>query len=164
MLSDQNFINIGPGKAEQWSKKVQVMSYEYELQNQTTTHCRNKGWKLAHFGCSASLQSRIIKNPDARTGSLARPFAHLLAPLARSFAPHGSLCSLPCLWDTGQWIIGWLLFLVFFCCFGPKCALHSVLVSPHDFILYKIPWFLHHICIISLRNNCFVLTSLIQIQ
>ena len=145
MLSDQNFINIGPGKAEQWSKQVQVMSYEYELQNQTTTHCRNKGWKLAHFGCSASLQSRIIKNPDARTGSLARPFAHLLAPLARSFAPHGSLCSLPCLWDTGQWIIGWLLFLVFFAVLDQ--SVHCIVCLCPHMILYYTKY--HGFCIIS---------------
>ena len=41
---------------------------------------------------------------------------------------------------------------------------HSVLVSPHDFLLYKIPWLLHCICFVSLRKNCFVLASLIQIQ
>ena len=38
-----------------------------------------------------ALWARITKNTDWCTGPLARPFAHLLAPLTRLLAPHCSL-------------------------------------------------------------------------
>ena len=40
-----------------------------------------------------SLWPRISKNTDWSTGPLARPFAHSLAPLTHSIAPHYSLRS-----------------------------------------------------------------------
>ena len=43
--------------------------------------------------CKRALWARMIRNPDCSTGSLTRPFTHLLAPLTHSLALHDSLHS-----------------------------------------------------------------------
>ena len=48
-----------------------------------------------HARTSGALRSGSTKNRDVSTGSLARPFAHSLAPLTRSLAPDCSLRSRP---------------------------------------------------------------------
>ena len=63
-----------------------------------------------------ALWSRMAKNPDVSTGSLAHPFVHSLVLLTHSLASHcllrsrTPLRSLPCL----KWMIRWLFFLCFF--------------------------------------------------
>ena len=47
----------------------------------------------AEAAAAAALWSGTNKNRDVSTGPLARPFAHLLAPLTRSLAPLTSLTS-----------------------------------------------------------------------
>ena len=42
-------------------------------------------------GCASTLWARSTKNPDKSIGPLARPFAHSLALLTCSLAPHYSL-------------------------------------------------------------------------
>ena len=89
--------------------------------NQTNSQLEEKN----PFGEGKLGQNLIIKNPDRRTGPLARPFAGLLAPLVRllrhdrcahSFAR--SLTSLTPLL-VGQWMIRWLIILCFFFYSGP---------------------------------------------
>ena len=84
-------------------------------------------WKVEiRPGKRTALRSRTAKNPGVSTGPLACSFAHSLASLIHSLAPHYSLftrislCSLVC-WlahsltpePVGRWMIRWLFFLCY---------------------------------------------------
>ena len=109
------YIDLSWGR---WGPMTESMS----SMTHSVTFSHHRSSQSHEFPTSMALWARITKSTDWSTGPLAHPFAHSLAPLTRSLAPHYSLFSRAPLRSltslttslVGKWMIGWLSNLFFF--------------------------------------------------
>ena len=106
---------IGPG--------VRKKSKRTKRRGKTDFGCIHNCCKTLSEEETVALWSSMTKDPDVNTWPLARPFAHSLALLTYSLAPHCSLYLCPrsvhLFAHSSEWLNSY--FLCFFFCPGAQC-------------------------------------------